>query len=124
MEYDGGGRPKKTQKKQKMPKNGTYNGAAGDERTDRIDSQSVKASPQRGPGYDAGKKVKGRKRSLMFDTLVFLLAVVVSIASVQDRDAVDPIVEATKKKYQIIVIIFAYLGYQGDEARKTQKNTD
>ena len=34
-----------------------------------IDTQSVRAGPQRGPrGYDAGKKIKGRKRELMTDT--------------------------------------------------------
>ena len=34
-----------------------------------IDTQSVKTGPQRGPrGYDAGKKVKGRKRVLLVDT--------------------------------------------------------
>lgn len=52
-----------------------------------LDSQSVKASPWPGRrGYDAGKKIVGRKRHIVVDTLGLLLAVVVTPASVQDRD--------------------------------------
>ena len=61
-----------------------------------IDSQSTRSSPQGGPhGYDAGKKVKGRKRHLVGDTLGLLLAVAVTPASVQDRDgALAPVAQA------------------------------
>ncbi len=52
-----------------------------------LDSQSVKCTAVPGTrGYDAGKKVNGRKRHLLVDTLGLLLAVVVTAASVQDRD--------------------------------------
>lgn len=52
-----------------------------------LDSQSVKASPWPGPrGYDAGKKIVGRKRHIVVDTMGLLLAVLVTPASVQDRD--------------------------------------
>ena len=52
-----------------------------------IDSQSVKTGARGGArGYDAGKKVKGRKRHLLVDTLGHLLKVVVHPANVQDRD--------------------------------------
>jgi putative transposase len=51
------------------------------------DSQSVKCTGVGGQrGYDAGKKVKGRKRYTLVDTLGLLLAVVVTEACVQDRD--------------------------------------
>jgi putative transposase len=51
------------------------------------DSQSVQTTEVRGPrGYDAGKKVTGRKRHSVVDTLGLVLAVVVTSASVQDRD--------------------------------------
>ena len=50
-------------------------------------SQSVKSTEQGGPrGYDAGKKVGGRKRHMLVDTLGLILNVVVHPASVQDRD--------------------------------------
>lgn len=53
-----------------------------------IDTQSVKTGPQRGPrGYDAHKKLKGRKRVLLVDTQGDPLGVRVVSADVQDRDA-------------------------------------
>jgi putative transposase len=52
-----------------------------------LDSQSVKTTQIPGErGYDAGKQVNGRKRHIWVDTLGLLLAVVVTAASVQDRD--------------------------------------
>ncbi|APY90672.1 transposase [Streptomyces alfalfae] len=55
-----------------------------------IDAQSVKTStsvPATGQGIDAGKKIVGRKRSIVTDTLGLLLAVLVTAASVQDSIA-------------------------------------
>lgn len=58
-----------------------------------IDAQSTRASPQGGEsGFDAGKKVKGRKRNLVVDTMGLLIAVTVTAASVQDRDAAAAVV--------------------------------
>lgn len=52
-----------------------------------IDSQSVKTTEAGGPrGYDAGKKIKGRKRYLLTDTGGLLVGAVVHPADVQDRD--------------------------------------
>jgi putative transposase len=56
-----------------------------------IDAQSTRASPQGGEsGFDAGKKVKGRKRNLVVDTMGLLIAVTVTAASVQDRMLPQP----------------------------------
>ncbi|WNO76818.1 transposase [Streptomyces sp. AM8-1-1] len=55
-----------------------------------IDAQSVKAAasvPGATRGFDGGKKVNGRKRHIAVDTLGLLLAVMVTAASVTDRDA-------------------------------------
>lgn len=58
-----------------------------------IDAQSTRASPQGGEsGFDAGKKVKGRKRNLVVDTMGLLIAVTVTAASVQDRDAAAAVI--------------------------------
>ena len=64
-----------------------------------LDSQSTRISPQGGEcGFDAGKKVKGRKRHLVVDTLGLLLAVTAASASVQDRDgAVAVVAQACAK---------------------------
>ena len=54
-----------------------------------IDSQSVKGADTVGPdtrGYDSGKKINGRKRFIVTDTLGLLVVVVTLAASVQDRD--------------------------------------
>ena len=59
-----------------------------------IDSQSVKAAEEvarAGRGYDAGKKINGRKRHIAVDTIGLLLTVLVTAASVQDRDAAKPL---------------------------------
>jgi transposase len=59
-----------------------------------IDSQSVKGADTVGHdtrGYDAGKKINGRKRFIVTDTLGLLLVVVVLAASTQDRDGAKPV---------------------------------
>jgi transposase len=58
-----------------------------------VDSQSVRAAdtvPRSSRGWDAGKKINGRKRHLAVDTMG-LLVVMVTAASVQDRDAARPL---------------------------------
>jgi len=52
-----------------------------------IESQSIKMRESGGmPGYDAGKKVKGRERHLLTDTLGFPIFILVHAADIQDRD--------------------------------------
>lgn len=83
-----------------------------------LDAQSTRSSPQGGTqGFDAGKKVKGRKRNLVVDTLGLLLAVSVTAASVQDRDASYATVAAAKEKYRSVQTLFVDGGYSGQCAR-------
>ena len=81
-----------------------------------IDSQSVKAAeevirPSR--GYDAGKKINGRKRHIAVDTLGLLLTVLITAASVQDRDAAKPLLWNLKKAFPAIRLAWADGGYAG-----------
>lgn len=59
-----------------------------------LNSQSVKMTEIAGErGYDVGKKVKGRKRHILVDTMGLLLVVVVHAASIQDRDGAKLVLE-------------------------------
>lgn len=64
-------------------------------------------------GYDAGKKIKGRKRHILTDTLGNLLGVVVTPASVQDRDAARVVFCVFCHMVSTLRIIFADGGYAG-----------
>ena len=87
-----------------------------------LDSQSVKTSPQGGPkGYDAGKKVKGRKRHLVTDTLGLLIAVFITVGSVQDRDAALPIMDMAIAKAPGIKMLYADSAYAGKAAQDLQQ---
>lgn len=79
-----------------------------------LDAQSTRHSPQGGPsGFDAGKKVKGRKRHVLVDTLGLVLAVSVTAASVQDRDGAHPVMAAGMGKYPSVETVFVDGGYAG-----------
>src|SRR5437588_4952125 len=73
-----------------------------------LDSQTVKTTEQGGPhGYDAGKKVNGRKRHLLVDTLGLLLAVVVHAADLQDRDGAKLVLEKVRGRLLRLQLIWA-----------------
>ena len=82
-----------------------------------IDSQSAKAA-QKGAsidpqGFDAGKKVVGRKRHILVDTLGLLLGVSVLPANIQDRDGAHCLLQRARRRFPFITKIFADAGYQG-----------
>jgi transposase len=81
-----------------------------------IDSQSVKGSemiarPRH--GYDAGKKINGTKRHLAVDTLGLLLTVLITAASVQDRDAAKPLLWNLRRAFPAVKLAWADGGYAG-----------
>lgn len=79
-----------------------------------IDSQSVKTNEQaETKGYDAGKKVKGRKRHILVDTLGLLLKAKVLTADVQDRDAAKILLTQIKEQMPRLQLIWADGGYRG-----------
>ncbi|GAA4228871.1 transposase [Streptosporangium album] len=79
-----------------------------------LDSQTVKAAETVGAaacGYDAGKKIKGQKRHVAVDTLGLLLCVIVTAASVQDRDGAHPLPTWPREKFSTIALVWADGGY-------------
>jgi putative transposase len=64
-------------------------------------------------GYDAGKKINGRKRHLLVDTLGLLIAVVVHPADVQDRDGAKLLLDRLAQTWKRLRLIWADGGYAG-----------
>ncbi len=83
-----------------------------------IDSQSVKATEAGGPrGFDAGKKIKGRKRHMMTDTLGHLAGFDVHPADIQDRDGAVRVIKAIRSLYPWLRHLFADGGYAGPKLK-------
>ena len=81
-----------------------------------IDSQSVQGADTIGRssrGYDAGKKTNARKRHIAVDTDGLLLAVVVTMAGIQDRDGAVPLLAALRARFSSVELVWADGGYAG-----------
>ena len=84
-----------------------------------IDSQSVKTTALSGKkGFDAGKKIQGRKRHILVDTLGLIMVVVVTAASVQERDGAKLLFKAFTGSCIKIRRIWVDGGYRGANMMK------
>lgn len=85
-----------------------------------LDSQSVESATMVNldVGYDGGKKVKGRKRHLLVDTLGLVLIVVVTAANITDRDGAQRLlakVNQRRQQFPRLVRIWVDGGYSGED---------
>jgi putative transposase len=80
-----------------------------------LDSQTEKTTESGGPrGYDAGKKVKGRKRQVMVDTDGRGLILEPQPANVQDRDGAPVVLRLSRRSFPFVTKAFADMGFAGD----------
>jgi transposase len=84
-----------------------------------IDSQSVKTTESAGiRGFDAGKKIKGRKRHIVVDTLGLMVGLMVHSAGIQDRDGAPDLLRSIRHRWPWLLHIFADGGYSGAKLKK------
>lgn len=84
-----------------------------------IDSQTAKTTESGGPcGYDAGKKIKGRKRHILTDTEGNLVHAVIHTADIQDRDGAPLVLAEIIRRFPWLRHVFADGGYAGDKLRQ------
>jgi transposase len=89
-----------------------------------VDSQALRGADTVGAqtrGYDAGKKVNGRKRHIVTDTLGLLLVVAVTAASVQDRDGGGDVLRLVHRWFPSLRHVFADGGYAGRLVAKAKR---
>jgi putative transposase len=88
-----------------------------------LDSQSVKSDPHGGGvGYDSAKKIKGRKRHILVDTLGLLLGIVVTPANTAERDGAQALLLRTLGVFTWLRLLWVDGGYVGPAFAQWVKN--
>ena len=96
----------------------------GDHRQSERQGRAKRGASLDPQGFDAGKKITGRKRHILVDTLGLLLSVAVHPANIQDRDGVALVLDRrTRRLFPFIKRIYGDGGYQGPKAAKAAVKT-
>jgi putative transposase len=90
-----------------------------------LDSQSIRTADQKGAskGYDAGKKIKGRKRHILTDTDGRLLTIQVHGADIQDRDGAKGVLRGSRALFPFVELAYVDGGYAGRLVRWAKERT-
>jgi hypothetical protein len=75
------------------------------------------------PEYDAGKKIKGKKRHIAVDTMSLLMHVIVHAADIQDRDGEVMVMATMSGMYPFLLRLYADGGYQGAAFQSAMKTS-
>jgi len=91
-----------------------------------VDAQSIKTAEKGGAhidphGYDAGKKIKGKKRQVLVDTQDLMLHSIVTAADIPDRDGGASLLGTLFGLYPFLLKLYADGGHQGPEFRSSVK---
>ncbi len=102
----------------------TKKGSKPNPTTVALDSQSVKtAHGGESIGFDPGKKVRGRKRHIVVDKFSVAMLVLVTSASVQDRDGALVLLQEVRDKYPSVHRVYVDRAYQGPRLRAFSERT-
>ncbi len=91
-----------------------------------VDSQSVKTAAEAAAdtvGYDGGKRIKGRKRHILVDVLGLIVAVLVTAASVQDRDALRALMRDAQAEAPRLKKVLVDSIYNGEPVAQAERAT-
>src|SRR5215813_11913480 len=103
-----------------MPRAGRTSGEpdSGGDRQPECEERRKRGASIDPPGYDAGKKIKGKKRHILVDTQGLLIHAIVHAADIQDRDGGTFVMATMFGMYPFLMKLYADGGYQGPLFRR------
>ncbi len=88
-------------------------------RVKEFELETLRAEAGGPRGFDAGKKIKGRKRHILTDTSGLLVGAVVHAADIQDRDGAPSLLSSIRSAFPWLRHVFADGGYAGEKLEQS-----